>query len=298
MASRAVRRVRPGTLAFFLGPTFVMLGVFLFWPIFRSFQLSTVDWDGLQPVVDHVGLQNWREVIHDDVFWLSVRNSFFLVIMSVAIQIPAGMGLAILVDRGARRFKIFKFTYFFPMLMSSVALGMLFQNLYDVNFGLIDATLAKIPGLSSFQPDWLGSTATAIWSVELAVCWQFIPFYMLLFLAAINGIPTELKEAAAIDGATTGSYTRRIQIPLLKGAASTALLLIVVGSLKYFDLIWVMTGAGPEHSTSVMATYMYENAFKSYRVGYGATVASALFLIVFACAMTVMRLTRSSRETQ
>ena len=119
---------------------------------------------------------------------------------------------------------------------------------------------------------------------------------MLLFLAALQGIPQDVREASVLDGTNDWQYSRLIQIPMLRGAIAVAILLIAIGSLKYFDLIWIMTGTGPDQSTTVLATYMYEAAFRSYRVGYGAAISSALFLIVFFAALLVLRLTRRVRE--
>ena len=279
----------------FLAPTFLLLVVFLLIPIIQSFRLSTLDWDGLQPHPTPVGLDNWKELFQDPIFWKALRNSVFLAVVSVAVQIPIGLSLAILLDRGGRRFRVFKIGFFFPLLMSSVAVAILFQGVFDNTFGLLNTLLEQL-GLGNLTQDWLGNPNLALWSVQAVVCWQFIPFYMLLFLAALQGIPEELHEAALLDGVSKRQYTRKIQIPMLRGAIATAALLIVIGSLKYFDLIWVMTGGGPEHSTSVLATYMYEQAFRTYRVGYGATIATALFIFVFVVALIVMRMTRQAQE--
>lgn len=282
-------------LIFFMGPTVLLLTVFLLWPIIESFRLSFFDWNGLDASKKNIGFANWSELVGDQYFWLSVRNGFVLLVMSIIVQVPMGLGIAVLLYRAGNRFRIFKFAYFFPFLMSSVAVGILFRQVFDPNFGLINSVLTQI-NLDSWALDWIGDPKIAIYSISLLVCWQFIPFYILLFLAALNGIPRELEEAASIDGAQDWKLFSRIHLPLLKGSMITAITLMVIGSLKYFDLMWVMTGGGPVYSTSTMATYLYQNAFKSYRVGYGSTIASALFLIVFAIAMLINFLSRKSRE--
>ena len=282
-------------LIFFIGPTVFLLALFLLWPIIESFRLSFFDWNGLDPSKTNIGFANWSELAGDQYFWLSVRNGFILLGMSILVQVPLGLGIAVLLYRAGNRFRIFKFAYFFPFLMSSVAVGILFRQVFDPNFGLINSVLTQI-NLESWALDWIGDPKIAIYSISLLVCWQFIPFYILLFLAALNGIPRELEEAASIDGAQDWKLFRRIHLPLLKGSMITAITLMVIGSLKYFDLMWVMTGGGPVYSTSTMATYLYQSAFKSYRVGYGSTIASALFLIVFTVAMLINFLSRKSRE--
>ena len=282
------------TLIIFLGPTVVLLSVFLIWPIIDSFRLSFYDWSGLNVKPKLIGFGNWEEMLKDKNFWLGVRNGFILLVMSIGIQIPFSLGLALLLYRGGERFRIFKFSYFFPFLMSSVAVGILFRQVFDLNFGLINSILNSA-NLEALALDWIGDPKIAIYSVSALVCWQYIPFYILLFLAALNGISSEVEEAAAIDGAENWKLIRQIQIPLIRGSILTAITLMVIGSLKYFDLMWVMTGGGPLFSTSTMATYLYQVAFKSYRVGYGSTIASALFIVVFTMAILINFLTRRNR---
>jgi raffinose/stachyose/melibiose transport system permease protein len=282
-------------LIFFVGPTVFLLSLFLLWPIIESFRLSFFDWNGLDPTMKNIAFDNWSELFGDKYFWLAVRNGFILLGMSILVQVPVGLGLAVLLYRAGNRFRIFKFAYFFPFLMSSVAVGILFRQVFDPNFGLINSVLVQL-NLDSWALDWVGDPKIAIYSVSLLVCWQFIPFYILLFLAALNGIPREVEEAASMDGAKDWKMFTKIHLPLLKGSLITAITLMVIGSLKYFDLMWVMTGGGPSYSTSTMATYLYQSAFKSYRVGYGSTIASALFLIVFAMAMLINLLSKRSRE--
>jgi raffinose/stachyose/melibiose transport system permease protein len=280
---------------FFLGPTVLLLCTFLLWPVIDSFRLSFLDWNGLDKNPKNIGFANWVELIQDQYFMIGVRNGFILLVFSIMIQTPLGLAIALLLYRAGNRFRFFKFAYFFPFLMSSVAVGVLFRQIFDPNFGLINSFLTQI-NLDSWALDWIGDPKIAIYSISLLVCWQFIPFYILLFLAALNGISREIEEAASIDGAKDWKLIFKIQLPLIKGSIITAITLMVIGSLKYFDLMWVMTGGGPVYSTSTMSTYLYQSAFKNYRVGYGATVASALFIIVFTIAMILNFATKKSRE--
>jgi raffinose/stachyose/melibiose transport system permease protein len=167
--------------------------------------------------------------------------------------------------------------YFFPMLMSSVAIGILFKYFYDPIFGPL-TQLIEAGGLDA--PNWLSDTNVVLFSVIAVICWQFTPFYMVLFLAALNGIPEDLREAALLDGANERGYYWHIALPLVRGTVRTAMILSLIGSLKYFDLIWVMTEGGPNNASELMATYMYKKAFPSFEMGYGSTIASALFIIV------------------
>ncbi len=281
------------TIILFLLPTLVLMGIFVVWPIIDSFELSFFEWNGISPTRDYVGLENWSRLLKDDIFVKAFRNNLTVVVLSIAIQMPIGMGLAILLDQGGRffLFRVFKTIYFFPMLMSSVAIGILFKYIYDPVFGLINPAL-EAAGLDSWTRAWLGNTDTSLYAVIAVICWQYIPFYMVLFLAALTGVPEELRDASLIDGAGEGRYYWHIALPLVSSTVRTAVILSLIGSLKYFDLIWVMTEGGPSNSSELMATYMYKKAFPSFEVGYGSTVASALFIIVMGLAVLMLLVTR------
>jgi raffinose/stachyose/melibiose transport system permease protein len=197
----------------------------------------------------------------------------------------------VMLDKAGRGSRVLKLLYFLPLLMSSVAIGVLFKNVYDPNFGPLDAGLRAI-GMDSLAQDWLGDPRFSLASTIAVVCWQNIPFYMILFLAGLSSFPAELGEAARLDGASESTIFWRIKLPHLQGTIRTAMLLAVLGSLRYFDLVFVMTGGGPEHASEVMATYMYNKVFSSFQLGYGSTIASAMFLIVALVAAAAMRATQ------
>jgi raffinose/stachyose/melibiose transport system permease protein len=284
------------SIGLFLLPAFAFLSVFVVWPILSSIQLSFYDWNGITRSRTFVGLANWRTLSGDGVFWRALRNNVVVVILSIAIQMPIAMTLAVLLHRGGRALKIFKVVYFFPMLMSTVAVGVLFKAVYDVQFGAINP-LVEALGLKGLAHDWLGDPQIALLSVIAVVCWQFIPFYMVLFFARLVSFPEELREAAAIDGASGAQCFWRIEFPLMRGIIVTAMTLSLIGSLKYFDLIWVMTEGGPSRATELMATYMYKEAFASYRMGYGSAIATAMFVIVMTAALAALAVgQRRTRE--
>jgi len=271
----------------FLLPAFAFLIVFVVWPILYSVDLSFYDWNGVSALRKFAGLGNWTSLLSDEIFWRALRNNIVIVVLSIAIQMPIAMGLAVLIHRGGKVLKIFKVVYYFPMLMSTVAVGVLFKAVYDVQFGAINPLLQTM-GLQQFAIDWLGDSRYALFSVIAVICWQFIPFYMILFLARLVSIPSELREAAAIDGATGSQYFWRIELPQMRSIIGTAVTLSLIGSLKYFDLIWVMTEGGPSHASELMTTYMYKQAFSSFRMGYGSAIATAMFTIVMIAALIAM----------
>jgi len=275
----------------FLLPAFVFLAVFILWPVLLSIQLSFYDWNGIAQVRTFVGLDNWKALAADSIFWKALGNNLIVVVLSIGIQLPVALALAVLLHRGGSKLKIFKVVYFFPMLMSTVAVGALFKAVYDLQFGAVTPLLHAL-GLAGLARDWLGDASVALFSVIAVICWQFIPFYMILFLARLASIPNELREAAAMDGATGGQYFWRVELPLMRGIIITAMTLSLIGSLKYFDLIWVMTEGGPSRATELMATYMYKEAFSSFRMGYGSTISTAMFVIVMSAALAAIAFRR------
>ena len=275
----------------FLLPAFIFLIAFVVWPIISSFQLSLLKWNGLGQTQQFVGLDNWARLVKDPVFWNALKNNIIIAVLSILIQTPIALLLAWLLERGGRKMRIFKVAYFFPMLISTVAIGFLFKYIYDPNFGMINGILRGI-GLNSWAQDWLGSTQLALFSVIAVICWQFIPFYMVLYSAALSNLPPDVRDAALIDGANERQFFFRIALPMIRGTIRTGIILSLIGSLRYFDLIWVMTEGGPSRSSELMATYMYRTVFASFNLGYGSTIASALFIVVMVIALSALALSR------
>jgi raffinose/stachyose/melibiose transport system permease protein len=261
-------------------------------PIVQSFRFSLYEWDGLTPLTDFVGLGNYVELVHDPVFWQSLRNNLFLVVFSLVTQLPPAVLLAVVMTGKVRGKDFFRTAFFSPQIVSTVATGYMFYYVFDPSMGLLNAFLRLI-GLGSWAQGWLGSTTWALPAVLLVITWRSIGFYMVLFMAAIEGIPAEIYEAARIDGADAKRLLWHITVPLISGTIKTASVLAIVGSIKYFDLIWIMTNGGPVHASELVATYMYKQTFNMWHMGYGATLAFALFAVAFTLSLLFNRLTRS-----
>jgi len=291
LARRRHRSARQLAPAIFLAPAVALLAMFLVYPLLQSFRLSLLEWNGLGENSVFVGLANWVSLAKDGLFWHALGNNLLLGLFSVLIQLPIAMALALLLDKAGRGSRTLKILYFLPLLFSSVALGVIFKNIYDPNFGPINAALNAL-GLPALAKDWLGDRSYALAAVTAVICWQNVPFYMILFLAGLASFPPDLREAATLDGASDATIFWKIKLPHLQGTVRTAAMLAVIGSLRYFDLIYVMTGGGPEGASELMATYMYRTVFSSFQLGYGSTVASAMFLVVTLIAAVGMRLTK------
>ena len=278
----------------FLLPAFAFIIVFIAYPIIESFSLSLTSWNGIDAVKQFVGLDNWKTLATDGVFYKALLNNLVIMVLSILIQLPIAMALALLLDFGGKKLNILKVIYFLPMLMSSVAIGFLFKYVYDPQFGIFSA-IAQLFG-QSVMVDLLGSPIAALYGVIAVICWQFIPFYMVFFLAGLSSLPEEVFEASIIDGATRGQYFWRVALPMMSGTVKSAVILSLIGSLKYFDLIFVLTGGGPDDATQLMATYMYKNAFQIQKMSYGATIASALFVIITVISLIAIRLMNGKKE--
>ncbi len=295
----SVKRISPrqrsmiGTAVLFLIPAFAVLGVFMFYSIYESFHLSFFDWNGVTVDKPYVGFGNWKTLASDARFWQALLNNFKVVILSIVIQLPIGMVLAFFLDTVGKKANVFKVVWFLPLLMSSVAIGFLFKYVFDPVFGLVSSIAAWFGG---GNVDLLGNPKIALFAVIMVICWQFIPFYMVYFLAGLSSLPLEVYEASIIDGATRARYFFAIALPMLRNTGINAIILSMVGSLKYFDLIYVMTEGGPSGSTELMATYMFKNAFNTMKMGYGSTIASAMFLIITLTSLLTLKMMRQGGE--
>jgi raffinose/stachyose/melibiose transport system permease protein len=287
-AARGGGRRRLGLVLLFTAPALVLYTIYVLYPVGVSIWYSLLDWNGLA-AGKFIGLSNWRRLFQDASVLSSLRNTLIILAASFAVEMPVGLALAVLVQRMGRLGAVLSSIYILPLLMSSVAVGITWSFLYNPQYGplyyIYNNFGQQAPGL-------LGSPTLAIWSVTAVVLWQFIPLYMLLFNAGLVAIPQELYEAASIDGAGAWSRFHSITIPLLRRTFITASVLVLTGSLVYFDLIFVMTGGGPGNASYTLAMYIYRSAFQDQEVGYGSTVAVLLFVISFIVSGLIVRFSR------
>lgn len=281
------------TATIFLAPALLLMMVYIIYPIFETFRISLYEWNGITAARTYVGWGNWKTLLRDARFWSSFTNNIKVMVLSILIQIPLGFLLATFLDAGGKKFNLFKVIWFLPLLMSSVAIGFLFQYALATNDGLI-STISNFLGGKNI--DLLGHPQRALYTVIGVIAWQYTPFYMVYFVAGYSNFDADIYEAAIIDGATRAKYTLHIAIPMLKSTIQTACILSLIGSLKYFDLVFVMTGGGPANASDLMATYMYNTSFRSFKMGYGSAIASGMFLLITAIAV-VMRRILTGKET-
>ena len=268
----------------FLLPALILIAVYMIYPVIDTFVTSTYKWNGISSDKIFVGLDNWKALLADSSFWSSFSHNVIVMVFSILLQIPLGLLLATFLDAGGKKFNIFKIIWFFPYLMSSVAIAFLFNYILATNGGLFSSLATLITGKKTLI-DLLGKNPSALFSVIGVMAWQFTPFYMVYFIAGYSNIDASLYEAAVIDGATRKQYLFKIAIPLLGPIFKTACTMSLIGSLKYFDMVWNMTQGGPAGGTELMATYMYKLSFQQFNMGYGSCVAAGMFILITLIAL-------------
>ena len=284
-------------IVLFLLPPLILYTIFVVAPIVQSFRFSLYKWDGLGPLTNFIGLSNYSDLLRDKVFWQALSNNLALVGFSLVTQLPPAILLAVLLTGAIRARSFFRTMYFAPQIISAVATGYLFYWVFEPTTGMLNQFL-RLVGLSLWTRGWLGDQHLALWAVLFVITWRSIGFYMVLFMAAIAGIPDEIYEAARIDGCNGRGLVRFITLPLISGATKSAAVLVLVGSIKYFDLIWIMTQGGPVHASELIATYMYKQTFLSGHMGYGTALAFALFVVAFGLSLAFMRVTARDAQAE
>lgn len=283
------------TAVLFLLPAVIIFAVFVIWPILQSARYSAYSWNGLGSPTQFVGLHNYEQLLGDPVFFRALSNNIFVLAWSLFIQIPLAILLAILLTGQIRGSIVFRTIYIAPLVLSSVVVGLLWQWVFNPTFGLANSLLQSI-GLQQYESSWLGNADIVLACVMVASTWRDLGFYLVIYIAAIQGIPDELYQAAKVDGANYWQLHRYMTLPLLNTATRTVLVLCIVGSLRFFDLVWVMTGGGPYHSSEVLATYMFKAAFQSREWGYASALAFVLFSTAFALVIAFLVFSQTRKQ--
>ncbi|ETX28355.1 carbohydrate ABC transporter permease [Roseivivax isoporae] len=261
----------------FLLPGLLFFLVYVLLPVAQSVQISFFRWDGLgEP--DYVGLANYRELAGDRAFEVSVINNVKWLLLYL-LAIPGGLFIALFLNQTVTGIRLYKSLFFFPFVISQVVVGLVFTWFYDPTFGLLNAILGAV-GLGPVNV--LGDPALATYGIIVAGLWPQVAYCMILYLTGLNAVDPEQVEAARLDGAKGWRMLWYVILPQLRPATFIAFVVTIIGALRSFDLISVMTNGGPFGSTRVLSFYMFEKALGEYgfRMGYGAAIAVVLFLIM------------------
>jgi multiple sugar transport system permease protein len=275
----------------FLAPGFILFSIFTVFALGFAFYLTFREWNILEPEKPFIGLQNYRDMIGDEDFRRSVINTFYFTGASVPLGMAIGLGVALLLNQPLHGRTILRTLFFLPVVTPFVVAAIVWKWLYNGDFGPINYYLLKTH-LISEPLLWLSDKNLAMPAVVLMSVWTSVGFSMVVYLAALQGVPAELYESARIDGAGAWARFRYVTLPML--APSTLFLAVmgVIGSFQVFTQIYIMTSGGPVNRTSTMVYYIYESAFKFYEMGYASTLAYALFLLLLVFTAIQLRLYR------
>ncbi|MHA2858319.1 carbohydrate ABC transporter permease [Paenibacillus lautus] len=281
-------------IALYVLPALLVIMAVVYIPIMLTAYYGLNEWNGIGAMT-FIGLDNYQALLSDGKFWDSAWHSLLLAVFSAAsliIYLAVAMVLASKI-KGAN---LFRKIYLIPMLLSSVAIAQLWLRIYHPTNGIVNSFLESI-GITN-PPAWLAEPSLVLFALFIPILWQYAGFYILIYYAALKNIPASLVEAAKIDGATSFQIAFRIKLPLIMEVIKVTIVLAVVGSLKYFDLIFVMTDGGPNGASEVMASYMYHTAFRAYDFGYGSAIGFFLLVICLIVTWVIRKLTASKETIQ
>lgn len=266
-------------------PAVVLYTLFMIIPIFVSFYISLNEWDGVT-AMKFVGLKNFADILSSNDFWLSLKNTIVLLVMSVGIQVPVAFLLAYCLYRTPRFMELFRSIYFMPAAISATIIGLIFSLFLNADLGPLNYIL-KTMGLGSLTRNWLSDRNTVLYVTCAVMIWQYVGYHMVIILAGMLSIPKEIIEAASIDGASSTKILFHIVMPLCKDTLQICFILALVGSFKSFDVPYVMTWGGPGMSSTFLAIYMFKVSFLKSKIGMG----TAIGIIILLLALIGTRLT-------
>lgn len=296
MKGKRLKKRRNVSPYLFILPFFLIYGIFNLFPAIFSFFISFTKWDGVN-AMQFVGIENYiRLFTGDPLFWKSLYNTILMMLMGMPLQIITGLLLAVLLKEiGNKARNVFQVVNFLPYLTIPVAIGLLFQILFDWQYGTVNLALQSASLIDS-PINWLGSVAGARFVVVLLAYWKYFGYMMVIFLAGLSTIPEDIYEAARIDGAKWKDQFFRITLPMLKPIISFVLITSIMGSLQFFDEPKLLFSGlssqplgGPDRSVLTVVMHFYDTAFERFNYGYGSAIAYGLFVIIFILTVVSMK---------
>ncbi|HCU48429.1 MAG TPA: sugar ABC transporter permease [Micromonosporaceae bacterium] len=285
-------RPRPGrratTIAVFLAPALVLFLLLVIAPILLASYTSLFKWNGFNLPENYVGLDNFARAFQDPTFLGDLRRGLILIALSVFVQLPVSLALAMLLNQPIRGRAIYRLVFFAPYVLSEVTTAVLFTLVFSPNRGLGTTLFGWI------GPDELGGALfadpdTVLFALFFVISWKYFGFHMILYLAGRQGIPRELTEAATTDGASSWQIFRHVTLPLLGPTIRVSIFLSVIGTIQLFDMVWVLTGGGPIHSSETLAVTMFQYGFRRFEVGYANAISIVMFLLSLIFALFYQR---------
>ncbi|ETT48590.1 MULTISPECIES: sugar ABC transporter permease [Paenibacillus] len=281
-------------IALYVFPALLLILAIVYIPIVLTGYYGLNKWNGIGALT-FIGFDNYKALLTDQTFWNSAWHSLQLALFST-LSLIIYLAIAMVLAARIKGANLFRKIYLIPMLLSSVAIAQLWLRIYHPTNGIVNSLLVSI-GFAN-PPAWLAEPTLVLFALFIPILWQYAGFYILIYYAALKNIPTSLEEAAKIDGASALQIAWKIKLPLAMEVIKVTIVLAVVGSLKYFDLIFVMTDGGPNGSSEVMASYMYHQAFRAYDFGYGSAIGFFLLVICLVITWVIRKLTATKDSIQ
>jgi raffinose/stachyose/melibiose transport system permease protein len=277
-------------IALFLLPGMILFLLFVLVPILQSGVFSLYKWDGFGPPTNFIGLDNYSKLLNTKIFQNSVLHSFIIMGLSLSVQLPLALGLALLVGRGKLRGKrVFRAILFIPYVFSEVITALIWRYVLTPGPGLANLVLGAL--IPNFKPiTWLADRNLVLYAYFAVLTWKYFGFHMILYMAGLQAIPADLEDAARVDGATEWNVLRHITLPMLGSTIRLTVFLSVLGSFQQFVLVWVLTEGGPINASELIATYLYKYGIQRFLLGYGSAVAIVLFLITLVFSLGYQRI--------
>jgi raffinose/stachyose/melibiose transport system permease protein len=277
-------------IVLFLLPGMVIFSLFLLIPMIQSAYFSLYDWDGFGPLTDYVQFENYTRMFNHSIFEVSVVHSLTIMALSLAIQLPLALGLALLVGRGKLPGKrIIRTILFIPFVFSEIITAIIWRYVLHPDEGLLNTVLGTfIPGFEGIG--LLGDRNTVLLGIFLVITWKFFGFHMILYMAGLQAIPADLEDAARVDGASESKILRYITLPLLGSTIRLSVYLSILGSFQQFVIVWVLTEGGPVNGSELIATYLFKFGIQRFNLGYGSAVAVTLFVVMLIFSLVYQRI--------
>ncbi|BBI35732.1 carbohydrate ABC transporter permease [Cohnella abietis] len=264
----------------FVLPAMGIYSLFYAYPILSGFYYSFTNWNGFGDTALFNGLDNFIELVHDELILIAIKNNIILSVVIIIVQNALALIFAILLNKKMKGHTIFRAVFFIPVLLSTAVIGYIWEYIFSPLQGVLHVIFNSLGFTTLAEINWLGDPTYAIYSICAVVIWQFTGYSMVIYIAGLQTIPKDLYEAAEIDGAGAWHKLKQITIPLLAPAFTINMMISMIGCLKMFDQVYLLTQGGPAHQTEVFGTLIYGIAFKSQRLGYGAAIAMVLTIAI------------------
>ena len=277
------------TFLAFIAPNFILFAVFTFWPLIYGFALSFTKWNMISPVKPIVGLENYLTMVREPIFWKVLGNTFYLAAGSIFIRLGIALFLALLLNQRLAARDVYRAIIFSPTFTTGAAIALVWTWIFHDQYGLLRV---PINWLGFQSPAWLSDVRWTMPAIIIVTIWKGLGYDMVIFLAGLQSIPVDLYEAGRVDGAGRWALFRHVTLPMLSPITFFLVVTSIINALQAFDIVAVMTGGGPMNSSKVYVYYLYENAFKWFKVGYASALAIVLFVIILIVTIIQVRLSR------